>query len=167
MRVGRYPPGYLELLDAKSNGATPPDVSDFVQPVLDMGRFYDQAVTRYIVGTTAAGVNACAFWGTVTAATTVPSGELWRIRQISVQFPVLAALTEYRFKAAAAYTLESRYVFGPDSAAGVATDAPLAVWNPDNLYVGGGWTFGLWAERVVLGTSASPVIRVTYDRLTN
>lgn len=166
MRIGRYPSGYLELLDAKSNGTTPPDASEFVQPVIDVTAHYALGVQR--VATANTGSVATTGFFAAGGSLLIPSGEIWRVRQVHASGAALAAGTTYRIRAGVTNTgLLGSFLLGPDSTSAVATDRPAAVWEPTfELLLGPGWSFGLWCEQFTAGTAQIFTIWVLYDRLT-
>lgn len=79
-RIQRVPPGYLSFLGLRGTGNNPSEVSDFVQPVLDLEYLYVAQDLAVEVATTA-GVNAPGGAATLE----VPAGEAWRIVAISAQ----------------------------------------------------------------------------------
>lgn len=166
MRIGRYPSGYLELLDAKSNGTTPPDASEFVQPVIDVTAHYALGVQRVVSGNTGS-VGTTGFFS-VGGSLQIPTGELWRVKQVHVTGTALAAATTYRLRPGVANTgVTGQFLLGPDSAAAIAAGRPAAAWEPQReLLLQPGWSFGLWCEEVTLGTAQVFTVTVLYDRLT-
>jgi hypothetical protein len=166
MRIGRYPQGYLELLDAKSNGVTPADASDFVQPVLDLTEYYANRA-RAIASASTSTVSATGFWGGVTSAAIVPEGELWRVHNVTVFSTALAAVTAYRIRGCVSLPLLSGQLIMADTVASyAATERPGFGWEfPYPALFGPGWSFGLWAELVTVGTAQAFSVAVHYDRL--
>jgi hypothetical protein len=165
MRIGRYPQGYLELLDAKSNGSTPPDAAEFVQPVVDVTAHYSLGIQRSALGATGS-LSATGLF-VVGAALTVPNGEIWRVRQVNVETVNLAASTAYRLRPAISNTgLTNMSLLGPASSSAIATERIGVGWDPDDLLLGPGWAFGCLVEAVTLGTANTATIRVLYDRMT-
>ncbi len=166
MRIGRYPSGYLELLDAKSNGTTPPDASEYVQPVIDISAHYALGVQRVATVNTGA-VGTTGFFS-AGGALLIPSGELWNVRQVHVTGAALAAATVYRIRPGVANTgVIGQFLLGPDSAEAIATERPAASWEPEfELLLGPGWNFGLWCEAFTAGTSQPMTVTVLYERLT-
>lgn len=167
MRIGRYPQGYLELLAAKANGATPPEISDQVIPVLDLTPYYAAGANQLAILSTLA-ISATGFWGGVTSALTVPQGEWWRVHNVTAFSTALAAATAYRLRCAASIpTLANAYRMAPTNAAYAVGERPGFGWDlPQPELFGPGWAFGVWAELVTLGTNQAFTIVVEYDRLT-
>jgi hypothetical protein len=88
--INRFPEGLLALLDLKSRGNTPSDLSDVVQPGLDMLPFYELGQQLQWVN-----ANAAAAVGPAVAPVTVPDGEVWLVRQATLTIEALAGGTLY------------------------------------------------------------------------
>lgn len=166
MRIGRYPQGYLELLSAKSNGTTPPNSADYVQPVIDMADFYAAGANALALVSTVA-VSAAGFWGGTVATAIVPQGEWWRVHNVTIFSTALAAATAYRIRGAASQPLVANaYRIGESLGTYAVGERPGLGWDLNQEIFGPGWSFGLWAELVTLGTNQAFSIAVEYDRLT-
>lgn len=87
-QTNRIPGGFLDLIGAETGGKNPPIYDDSVQPTVDLFELY-AAQTLSAFNTTIAHENS----GEV-VTTTVPDGEVWIVRAVSVLM-TLGALTEY------------------------------------------------------------------------
>lgn len=118
-KVNKVPAGFLDLLGAKTQGKTPPNFSEVLAGVVEMGEFY--------LADSLSGVRADVNHGGegVIQSFTVPEGELWLVRGFSIN-TVLPALTSYedwvvgfgrlpRASSETAFGESSGWVWAPDT----------------------------------------------------
>lgn len=79
--INRVPSGLLGLLNAKTLGRTPPDLSPVVDPVLDTYRHYLANIPVQKALNSQTGIVA----PTYAADTVVPAGELWAVTAVNAQ----------------------------------------------------------------------------------
>lgn len=77
--INRVPVGLLDLLDMKSRGQTPRELSSWTQAVVDIAPLYFSDLER-AVASVDAGVNAIG----LTTSLAVPQDEIWLVREMSV-----------------------------------------------------------------------------------
>ena len=74
--INRVPRGLLPLLDAKTQGRTPTDTADFVQPTLELGENYAADIPFEVEQ---GGVFAQPALGSFVVPISVPEGEQWLV----------------------------------------------------------------------------------------
>lgn len=89
--INRLPLGFLGLLDIKSGGRSPQEAAAFLQPVLDMSRFYVESSPEFInfndTGVASAG-------GSFRNGFTVPQNEAWFVTNYAVKWVFNAIANE-------------------------------------------------------------------------
>lgn len=165
MKLQQYPFGYLSLLNAKSGGYTPPDISDEVKPSLDVTQFLKASIALKTTTATTPAQSAVGAGTTVT----IPAGEAWQI------IGAMAAATLGTAGNSLSYQLSLN---PPDLTLGsccLAYQEPIAVTNaaqtfnlpwsaPDGLILGPGSQFQMQLC-LALANSVTAVCRVLYRPL--
>jgi len=80
--VNRVPVGFLPLLDAKSGGNTPAQISEFLQPTLDMAELYMTDIPFEVEIDSTTHQPAI---GTINNPITIPAGQQWLVYFVNAQ----------------------------------------------------------------------------------
>lgn len=86
--VNALPGGYLDLLGLKTMGRNPSAVTDFVQPILDLSKFYLSSQAVVLSASTTANTPGSWFFG---GNFDVPQNEVWALLDIGVYSNALIA----------------------------------------------------------------------------
>ncbi len=166
----RYPLGLLGLLDAKIQGRTPSELSDFTQATIDIERYLLEQAIEVVTDTTAVVAAVGRVFG-VAAVLTVPQDELWYVHQYAVRPQgAYAAATTYRFagmyeanRAVGTVSVGSFVV--TDTIQGTTSERPTAGNSPEGFIAGPGDRLGAWFSTVTLGTSIEHQLLAKFTRL--
>lgn len=159
MKTQQYPSGYLSLLNAKSNGYTPPDVVDSIRPTLDITQFLKASIPLTSKANSTPAQSAVGAGTTLT----VPNGEAWQVIAAAANASLGTAGNVLKFK----LTLNP-----PDlslSSCALSTFGPLAVTNageifsccwsaPDGFIVGPGTQFQMQLMLALANTVTASVV---------
>lgn len=156
LKIGRYPAGFLGLLDSKNIGRTPADLEDLVRPMVDISPFYLQQQRRVLEGFTST-INAVGSWG---AAGVGPGrGQIAFVWSCSCTRDIgLAAGTTYKFAFQVNVIDDAKQIVLTQNESFTASElvnlaGPMGFWMPANSQL------GVRAAAVTLGTAVGMTVR--------
>lgn len=143
--INRFPQGLLGLLDLKTQGENPSQLSPLVQGTIELGDSYlinQRASNSQNSTLTGLGVTAGAYSNLV-----VPQGEIWVLYNLTAELgtPPLAAAT-FACSVGFVPTDNNRFI-------GLVSNGPTAVAAADFITA--------WEGRILLGPGDSPQVFVT------
>ena len=159
--INAQPSGLLSILGINSVGQNPSILPDVVTPTVALDELYVQNTATVIAGSTS-NIAAVGYYNALTPS---GQGEAFYVSTVAVISGALAAGTTYRLALAVMQTSTGNPVWlGPESTITAGELVCMGTRGP--LFVPNGYSLGLFASRVVLGTATfanfyAKAIRVT------
>lgn len=161
--INRVPQGFLGVLDAKTQGQSPADVSPVLSAGIDLTQFYlgDRPLNTAVA--TTAGVNAN---GVVAgSAITVPDGELWFVYAAQTQAISTAGTAGHSFSWRLT-TLDNNFLHGRQFNSGLAIATGITAiaqdWFETGLHVPAGCVFAPYVAFIGGGNVFTVTMAVLY-----
>lgn len=165
----RYPEGLLGLLDAKTRGQTPNELSDFTQATLELAPFLLEQGKEAVNDLTAAIGAVGRFFG-ANLSLVVPNDEIWYMDAVMARpSGALGAGTTYRFyvchDTALATGVSPQCLFMRSAQGAGTTGEQPAAQTGAPFIMGPGDRIGVFVEAGVFGVPATFQIHGLFTRL--
>lgn len=160
MKTSNFPLGFLALLDAKSMGQSPSDVSEVYAPTLECRELFLLNRQVFIGGVAQAAVNNTTVR---TPELTVPAGELWYVWRADWQSASLGAGQAIRLIGQVANTSANAVCVTPNGrgAVGAAATEQVLVCTESPFWMVAGQALGFLAEQLTGAVNVSTHALVT------
>lgn len=170
--INRVPKGFLSTLDAKTGGRTPANTAEVLSPTIDLTDYYLSDLT--LQGASATKNLAIGDVQTFETPVTVPAGELWLVKFVSVSWVALGAATNAWFLSPAilAQTNGTNVQrVGPSTGTGplagtaIGSGITSAVQFERPFFLRAGAQVGIWVDGAQAGAGVVSFTEVSYYRL--
>jgi len=158
MQIQRFPQGLLTLLGNTSGGVTPSAYSQVLATTIDTSELY---LANIGLSFDSVAIGAAAVTGAITYSNPIPPGEIWFVRNITLNSSPPGVGITVRWRPFIQFG--SNLSAGPDSVSAAPAERLLLGWEL-NRYFSSGTRFGVYQESIN-GAGVGGNIYVAYHRL--
>lgn len=143
-RLSGFPQGLLGLIGSVTFGNNPKELSDAVVPTVDIADLFELS-TQVVISDVLNPVPGTGF-RQGTPAITVPTGEVWHVKDFSV-IAITPAASTITF--APAVQFQQNVLFQNDPVLAIASQTRWSVWKGEPRWFGSGTSFGVYVTDLV------------------